>query len=68
MAVPSSSPALQKPSFDSVETGLKFLPVQAVTAAGFSSAPTYHEWPRLQVPRNISQFSFEHRASFHGRG
>lgn len=67
MTTPTTS-AVQKPSFNNIETGLKFAPNQAIAVTGLSTAPLYHEWPRQQIPRNSSQFNFDHRASFHGRG
>lgn len=67
MPLPTTS-VIQKPSFSNIEIGLKFLPSQAIAIASLSPSPLYHEWPRQHVPRNGTDFSFEHRASFHGRG
>lgn len=67
MSSPTTT-SFQKPSFSCIETGLKFASTQAAPLGGISAAPLYHEWPRLQVPRNNSHYNFEHRASFHGRG
>lgn len=58
----------QKPFFSNVEKGEKLAPRQAVPVTGSLQTPLYNEWPRQRVPRNITNFDFDHRASFHGRG